>query len=224
MPYRRTENVTRRLTARRQAIVAAARAAAAEGGMAAVQIAPVAARAAVAAGTVYRYFPSKTELVAELVAVVSAEEMEAVRRAGEAAPGPLSAVVAGMATFAGRSVRDRRLAWAVLAEPLDPPGDAARLAYRAALATEFGTRIRAAIAAGHLPEQDAALAAHAVIGALVEGLLGPLAPPLPDDAMRQRAAVQAVTLLGLRALGVNDARARGLVVQTVMPGAAERAG
>jgi hypothetical protein len=31
-------------------------------------------------------------------------------------------------------------------------------------------------------------------------------------------------LLGLRALGVNDARARGLVVQTVMPGAAERAG
>ncbi len=36
--------------------------------MAAVQIAPVAERAGIAAGTGYRYFPSKTELVAELVA------------------------------------------------------------------------------------------------------------------------------------------------------------
>ena len=36
MPYRRTENVTRRLAARREAILAAARQAASEGGMAAV--------------------------------------------------------------------------------------------------------------------------------------------------------------------------------------------
>ena len=66
MPYRRTENVTRRLAARHAAIIAAARAAASEGGMAAVQIAPVAQRAGIAAGTVYRYFPGKTDLVAAL--------------------------------------------------------------------------------------------------------------------------------------------------------------
>ena len=54
MPYRRTENVMRRLAARREAIVAAARDAAGEGGMAAVQIVPVAQRAGIAAGTVYR--------------------------------------------------------------------------------------------------------------------------------------------------------------------------
>jgi AcrR family transcriptional regulator len=59
MPYRRTENVTRRLAARHAAIIAAAREAANEGGMAAVQIAPVAQRAGIAAGTVYRYFPGK---------------------------------------------------------------------------------------------------------------------------------------------------------------------
>jgi AcrR family transcriptional regulator len=52
MPYRRTENVERRLAARHAAIVAAARAAASEGGMAAVQIVPVARRAGIAAGTV----------------------------------------------------------------------------------------------------------------------------------------------------------------------------
>ena len=69
--------------------------------MAAIQIAPVAARAGIAAGTVYRYFPSKTELVGALVASVAEREIDAVRRAAEAAPGPLSALAAAIATFAG---------------------------------------------------------------------------------------------------------------------------
>ena len=71
MPYRRTENVARRLAARHGAIIAAARDAASEGGMAAVQIAAVAQRAGIAAGTVYRYFPGKTDLVAAVLAEIS---------------------------------------------------------------------------------------------------------------------------------------------------------
>jgi len=59
MAYRRTQAVVKRLAERKQAILAAARDVAAEAGMSAVQIAPVADRAEVAAGTVYRYFPSK---------------------------------------------------------------------------------------------------------------------------------------------------------------------
>ena len=50
----------------------------------------------------------------------------------------------------------------------------------------------------------------------MEGLLGPLAPSPPDDAAA-RAAVQSATLLALRALGVIDARARGLVAQCALP-------
>ena len=60
------------------------------------------------------------------------------------------------------------------------------------------------------------MAAPALIGALIEGLVGPLAADA-SDAGRARAKVQALTLFGLRALGIVDARARGLVVQTVMP-------
>ena len=71
MPYRRTENVTRKLAARHGAIMGSARALAAESGMGAVQIAAVAERAGIAAGTVYRYFPAKTELIAALVAAQS---------------------------------------------------------------------------------------------------------------------------------------------------------
>src|SRR6202167_5109102 len=94
MPYRRTENVARRLAARHAAIIAAARGAASEGGMAAVQIAPVAQRAGIAAGTVYRYFPGKTDLVAALLGELLVREIGALRRAATVAPGPLSALSA----------------------------------------------------------------------------------------------------------------------------------
>ena len=134
MAYRRTERMIRRQAERHDAIVAAAGRAASEGGMAAVQIAPVAERAGIAAGTVYRYFPTKTELVGALVASAAEREIAAVRRAAEAAPGPLSALAAAIATFAARALRNRRLAWAVIAEPVDADIDAVRLAYRQALA------------------------------------------------------------------------------------------
>src|ERR1700758_3354511 len=99
MPYRRTEKIARRLAERQEAIIAAARALAAEGGMAAVQMAPVAARAGIAAGTVYRYFPSKTELVAAVMAVVSERELVAMRGAADRAPGPPPGAGARRALF-----------------------------------------------------------------------------------------------------------------------------
>jgi AcrR family transcriptional regulator len=211
--YRRTERVMRRLAARRDAIMAAARALATEQGMDAVQIAPVAARAGIAAGTVYRYFPSKAELVAGLIAD---RELAALRHPGDAAPGPLSALAAAIVTFAARAVHDRRLAWAVLAEPTDAEIGALRMRYRQALAAEFEARLSAAVAEQHLPEQDAAQAARALTGALLESLVGPLAPEVNDPATA-RDAVQTLTLFALRGLGLIDARARGLVVQTSWP-------
>jgi AcrR family transcriptional regulator len=216
MPYRRTENVVRRLAEREEAILAAATAIAAEGGMAAVHIAAVAARAGIAAGTVYRYFPSKTDLVAEVVAAVAGRELSAMMAAGDAAPGPLSALAACIATFAARALNERRLVWAVIGEPVDAQVDAMRLDFRQSLAAALEARIKIAIAGRHLPEQDAAVAAPAIVGALMEGLLGPLAP-MPADAATARAAVQSTTLLALRALGVVDARARGLVAQCALP-------
>ena len=127
MAYRRTERVLQHLAARHDAIVAAARAIAAEQGLGAVQIVPVAGRAGIAAGTVYRYFPAKTDLVQALIEAVSARELAAFRKAADAAPGPLSALAAGLVTFAARALRHRRLAFAVSAEPVDAAVDALRL-------------------------------------------------------------------------------------------------
>jgi len=214
MPYRRTENVTRRLAARHAAIIGAARAAASEGGMAAVQIAPVAQRAGIAAGTVYRYFPGKTDLVAALLTEINEREIGALRRAAAGAPGPLSSLAAAIMTFAVRALRNRRLTFAAIAEPVDAEIDAVRLPFRKALAAEFSARIAAALAGSHLPEQDAARSGKALTGLVIETLIGPLAE---DAAGRERELVQSLTLIALRALGVADARARGLVVQTALP-------
>jgi AcrR family transcriptional regulator len=216
MPYRRTANVMRRLAEREQAILAAASQLAAEGGMAAVQIAAVAERAGVAAGTVYRYFPSKNDLVAELMNAVAARELKAMRAAADAAPGPLSALAAAIVTFASRALAERKLAWAVIAEPVDAEVDALRLDFRQSLAAELESRIGIAIARKLLPEQDARVAAPAIVGALMEGLLGPLAPTY-DAEGPAREAVQTAALLALRALGLFDARAKGLVAQVVLP-------
>jgi AcrR family transcriptional regulator len=174
MVYRRTHQVVKRLAARRSAILAAARETCAEGGMAAVQIAPVAVRANVAAGTVYRYFPSKADLISELIADVSRDELAAIRRAADAAPGPSSALAAAVTTVAVHVVSHRKLSWGILAEPVE-------------------------------------------LGALHEALVGPMAPDNLEDQAKLRDAVQTVTLLALRAVGVMDARARGLVVQAVLP-------
>jgi AcrR family transcriptional regulator len=215
MAYRRTENVVRRLAARHDAIIAAAGSLAAEAGINAVQIEPVSRRAGVATGTVYRYFPSKTELVAALVASVSERELTAMRRSADAAPGPLSALAAAITTFAARALANPKLAFALIAEQADGAADEARLAFRKALAAELGQRLSVAMKGGHLPDQDVAIAAPALLGALVEGLVGPLAAPANQPALRE--TVQVIALFALRAVGVADARARGLVVQARMP-------
>ncbi|MBS0247982.1 MAG: TetR/AcrR family transcriptional regulator [Proteobacteria bacterium] len=215
MPYRRTESVVRRLAEREKAILDAAIALAGEGGMATVQVAAVARRAGIAAGTIYRYFPTKNDLVAELIAAVAGRELEAMQAAADAAPGPLSALASAIARFAARTLAERRLAWAVIGEAVDPEVDVMRLDFRQSLAGELERRINIAIGLRFLPDQDARLAAPALVGALMEGLLGPLAP-VYEDAAQVREAVQTVTLLSLRGLGVIDARARGLVAQVVL--------
>ena len=133
-------------------------------------------------GTVYRYFPSKADLISELIADVSRDELAAIRRAADAAPGPSSALAAAVTTVAVHVLSQRKLAWGILAEPVDVDVTASRLASRREIAGEIAARIDAAVRAGHLPAQDTALAASALLGALHESLVGPLAPDNTDDS------------------------------------------
>lgn len=149
----------------------------ARGGYGAAQVAAVADRAGVATGTVYRYFPSKAELFAEVFRNASQHEVDAVVDAsadvGESATARIASAVE---TFARRALRGRRLAWALIAEPVDPAVEAERLVFRRAYRDAFAAVIADGVATGELPEQDPATSAAALVGAIGEALVGPVSP------------------------------------------------
>src|SRR3954466_10188394 len=78
MAYQRTQAILSRLADNRARILAAARDLVAEGGWPHAHIATAAPNARGATGTVYRYFPSKAELFAEVLANVSRRERDVI--------------------------------------------------------------------------------------------------------------------------------------------------
>jgi AcrR family transcriptional regulator len=176
-----------------------------EGGYAAASVAAIAERAGVAAGTLYRHFDSKEDLFVEVFrAVCSGEE-----RAMRAASADLASARAAerleevLATFAERALRNPRLAWALIAEPVDPLVDAERLAYRSRYAAVIAEGLRAGIAAGELPEQNVELTAAALVGGCGEALVGPLSPVASESRPSDAEVVAALRLFVRRAVGAS---------------------
>ena len=199
MVYRRTERVDEQLQDKRNRILQAVRQIVGEVGFRGAQIAMVAEAADVATGTVYRYFPSKGELFAQALALNAQHEVHVVASAAEVDGQASWRLADALRVFAERAVRARRLAWAMLAEPAEPEVDAARLVYRRAFAGVFEKLIRDGMLHGDFPAQDAAASAACVMGALAEGLVGPLAPEAPDLA-DTRTLVDAIIVFCLQAV------------------------
>jgi AcrR family transcriptional regulator len=186
MAYRSTERTEARRAETRSRITAAARELIAEGGYVAAPVAAVADRAGVAVGTVYRHFPSKSDLFAEVFREASQHEVDAMSaamevdaRARDSATRHMSAaerIAVGIEAFARRALRGRRLACALLAEPVDPAVEAERLHFRHSYRDLMAEVIAEGIEAGELPPQDVDATAAALIGAIGETMLGPLAP------------------------------------------------
>jgi AcrR family transcriptional regulator len=181
MPYRPTARTEARRAEVRERIVRAALELVRRGGYRAASVAAVAARARVATGTVYRHFPSKSELFAEVFRVASQHEVDAVA-AAMATPGPAAdRIAAAVETFARRALRGRRLAWALLAEPVDPAVESERLVFRQAYARLFSSSLKEGVRDGSLPSQDADLVGVALVGAIGEALTQP--HDADDDAL-----------------------------------------
>ena len=178
MAYRSTERTEARRVAVRARIVAAAHALIAEGGYVNAPVAAVARRAGVAVGTVYRHFPSKSELFAEVFREASQREVDAMRAGAAASAGDSAAerIAAGTETFARRALAGRRLAWALLAEPVDPAVEAERLHFRHSYRDVIAEIVADGVESGELPEQDPEATAAALVGAIGEAMTGPLSP------------------------------------------------
>jgi AcrR family transcriptional regulator len=183
--------------ATRQRLLSAARELIEEGGYGSASVAAIAERAGVASGTVYRHFRSKAELFLEVFRAVCRGEERAMRAAADdAGPAAVDRLEAVLATFARRALQNRRLAWALLAEPVDQLVDAERLAYRERYASVIAAELRAAIQAGEIPSQNASFTAAALVGACGEALVGPLSSVNASDEV-----VAAIQTFVRRAIG-----------------------
>lgn len=203
MAYRTTERTEARRVATRGRITAAARELIAEGGYANAPVAAVARRAGVAVGTVYRHFPSKSELFAEVFREASQHEVDAMRAAtaDQRTPAP-ERIAAGVETFARRALRARRLAWALLAEPVDPAVEAERLNFRRSYRDVIAAILADGVEAGELPPQDAEASAAALVGAIGEAMVGPLSPTA--NGGDPEAAIAALVSFCVRAIGTTS--------------------
>jgi AcrR family transcriptional regulator len=159
----------------RERLVEAARRLLEEGGYAAASVQAIADRVGVSAGALYRHFPSKAELFVEVFRDAAKRDLAAMDEAA-AIGGCVARLEAAVAAHARRALRRRRLAWALLHEPVDPLVDAERLVYRRTYCRHMAGLLRQGVAAGEIPEQDVELSAAAVVGAIAESLVGPLSP------------------------------------------------
>ncbi|MDR3418193.1 MAG: TetR/AcrR family transcriptional regulator [Nevskia sp.] len=200
MAYRETASVRARKDGVRQSILEAARTLVAEGGFRAAQMAAVAPRAGIATGTIYRYFPTQIELFAETFRSSSQREVDAMQAAAEGEGDCRQRLSGAVHTFIARALRNRRLAYALIAEPVDPQMEAERLEYRRAYARVLERLLEEGIARGEFAGQDVPVTAAALVGALGETLLGPL---LRSGPTARESVADSITALCLRAVGAS---------------------
>jgi AcrR family transcriptional regulator len=175
VPYRPTERTEARKRATREAIVGAALAQVSAGGYASASVQAVAERARVAVGTVYRHFPSKSELFAEVFRRASERELAVVIEVSAAGGLPAAErVAAAVEAFCRRALAGPVLAYSLIAEPVDPAVESERLRLRVGYRDAFARVLDDGVDSGELRPHDTQTLAAALVGALGEALVGPL--------------------------------------------------
>jgi len=222
LAYRETEHTLAKKADTRLRLLKAARRLVQQDGFAAASASAVAKESGVASGTIYRHFPNKSELVAEVFRYATEREVAAVAQAcdaqtvdsqgldsGKTAADKLTAAVE---TFAQRALLGRTLAYALIAEPVDPRVEQERLRYRFAYAEIFEDVIALGIQRGEFVAQNCQITAAALVGMLAESLVGPLSslqkdPLLENVSLKKENdhddLIHSLTALALRAVGFN---------------------
>jgi AcrR family transcriptional regulator len=181
----------------KSAILSAARSLVATAGLAGASMAEVAAAAGVGVGTLYRYFPSKTDLLGEVVRDVCAHELDIVAKVATSEhAGATQRLVAAVSVFARRALRSGRTAYAMIAEPTAAEVEAVRLEIRADLAEVFAPIVADGVASGEFPAQSPPVASTALVGAVSEVLVGPLSTWSPTTITEAGAAALVEEIVG----------------------------
>lgn len=191
---------TRRRMVSRQQLLDAAREIVTEQGYRGASVAAIASHAGISNGALYRHFPSKVDLFVEVFRDVCDREIRAGIRASRDIEGPLEQLDAILENFALRALGKPKLAWALIAEPVDPAVEEVRLEYRRTYRRAIERLLNQAVDTGAIPPQDTVIAAAALLGGGNEVLAGPLSP-LSDAARDPATAITALRRMTRGAIG-----------------------
>ncbi|EKF73969.1 TetR family transcriptional regulator [Alcanivorax hongdengensis A-11-3] len=197
MAYRETDQVRARKAAQREHLLVSAEQLVREGGFANLTMQTLARQARVGVGTLYRYFDNKGRLAAEVFRRATEREVAAVAQAMTHGDTVVARLTHVLQEFVRRAQSAPKLAWALIAEPVDPEVDSERLHYRRQYASLYQALLREGVASGELPEQNIAVVAAAMVGGIAEALVGPLSEPLEQDDV-----AEALVGFCLRAIGL----------------------
>jgi AcrR family transcriptional regulator len=180
-------------------ILVAAHAIVSEGGYGAASMSAVAEGAQVAVGSLYRRFDSKGELFAEVFRAAAGREQALIEMIVAPDGRPVGARLArAVETFAGRALAAPTLAYALMAEPVDPAVEAARLESKRAYRDVFAALLQEGVDNGELAPLDPEPIASALVGALQEALIGPLASRAGGEALIASLVSFAASAVGVR--------------------------
>jgi AcrR family transcriptional regulator len=200
MAYKRSERMEKRLAGNREAILAAARRLVAAGGYRNAPITAVAAEAGVSTGLIYRHFPSKAELFVEVLTAAVEHELEILEAIADERLPAAQRLQRAVASFVRRAMAGPGLAYAFIAEPVDPEVEAERIRCRRLFGDVFKRILEDGVRSGELPAQDLDVSAACIVGAFTEALVGPTAPS--REGLRDgEHLVTAISALCLRAAG-----------------------
>lgn len=176
MVYRTTSLRVDRDQELRARILECALARVSDGGFASLTMLALAGDVGLATGSLYRHFRNKAELACEVFASASGREVEALASAFATPGSPGERLAQGVRQFATRAWHSRQLAFALIAEPVEPEIDEQRLRYREAYADLFGQLLEEGVRSGDFRVEQIRLVSACLVGAIAESLVGPLAP------------------------------------------------
>jgi AcrR family transcriptional regulator len=191
------------LATTRERLVEAARALLEEGGYGAASVQAIADRAGVSAGAMYRHYASKAELFVEVFRDAARRDLHAVDEAASSGT-CIERLEHAVAAHARGALRNRRLAWALNYEPVDPLVDEERLVHRRLYSRHMAGLLRQAVAAGEIPEQNVEFIAAAIVGGISESLVGPLSP-VAGQMTSEADIVATIVRFVRRSVGAPDA-------------------
>lgn len=203
MAYRPTEKTEARKAALKERLLDAALFLVSRGGFNSLTVNAVARKAGIATGAVYKHFDSKAQLCAEVFRIATEKEVAMVRETALRKGAPATRLLNAIEAFAMRALRGKRLAYALIAEPVDALVDTERLRYRHAYAEIFQQLVDEGIRTGDFPAQASAVSAAALVGVIAESLVGPLSWQMDTQpSIEQTRLIRSIQAFCLRAVAM----------------------